>query len=419
MPDLSTSLLGFLAAMLIGALIGLERERHKSELAESGAPGVRSFAIAALSGATASWLQQNHPFPGLLLAICALVAAAGLLQFTAELYHQRESSSLTTQLALIMSVLLGALAMDSRHLAAALAICTMALLAYKRPLHEAIKSLHEDDVYAAARLLIVFFIILPLLPQHAIDPWGAINPYQLGWLVALLSGLSFTGYLAARHFGRTQGSLLTSLAAALVSSTAVTLSLARQSRRLAANEREHLLLAANAAAAWGVMFVRLPLVVALLDPHLGVWVGVREFPLALLCGLFAVVALRRSQQTTHGSNAPELRNPFSLLEALQYAFFLAALLLIAHLANTYLSPRALPFVAAIAGLTDVDPISVAMAQQALHATDPSPFAQAILVATISNSVVRFIIAIVIGQRRFFLPLLALLLAICLPLVACL
>ncbi len=414
--DLSATLLGFLAALLIGALVGLERERHKSELAEPGAPGVRSFAIAALCGATASWLQTQG-YPCLLLLVCALVAATGWLQFAAELRHQPENGDLTTHLALVMTVLLGAVAMESRNLAAALGICTMALLAYKRPLHAAIASLHQDDVYAAARLLIVFFIILPLLPQHAIDPWGAINPYQLGWLVALLSGLSFLGYLAARHFSRTQGSLLTSLAAALVSSTAVTLNLARQSRRLAADEREHILLAANVAAAWSVMFVRLPLVVAMLNQKLGLWVALRELPLALLCALFATILLRRSRQQTHGSEAMALRNPFSLIEALQYAAFLAALLLIAHLAHDYLSPRALPLVAAMAGLTDVDPISVAMAQQAQHVADMHPFAQAIIVACISNSVVRFVIALTIGKKKFFLPLLLLLIAFTLPLIA--
>ena len=112
----------------------------------------------------------------------------------------------------------------------ALAVAIAAVLAYKQPLHGLVSRLDREDVYAGVRLLAATFIVLPLLPDRTIDPWGALNPHKLWLLVLLISGLSLVGYVAMRLLGPNRGIPLTGLTGGLVSSTAVTLSFARQSR---------------------------------------------------------------------------------------------------------------------------------------------------------------------------------------------
>ena len=140
-----------------------------------------------------------------------------------------------------------------RELAIALGVVTAAVLAYKQPLHGFVDKLGWDDVYAGLRLLIATFIALPLLPNRTIDPWGALNPYELWLLVILISSLSLVGYVLTRWLGPARGTALTGLTGGLVSSTAVTLSFAREARDNAQNVAA---LACGILLAWAVMFFR-------------------------------------------------------------------------------------------------------------------------------------------------------------------
>ncbi len=129
------------------------------------------------------------------------------------------------------------------------------MLAYKQPLHGFVGRLDGDDVYAVLRLLVATFIILPILPDRPLDPWQALNPQSLWLLVLLISGLSLVGYVLTRLLGAHRGLPLTGLTGGLVSSTAVTLSFARQSREpqyAAAGAA----IASGILLAWTVSFVR-------------------------------------------------------------------------------------------------------------------------------------------------------------------
>lgn len=409
---MNDSLLGILTAILIGALIGLERERHKRTEGLSGSAGVRSFAIAALSGATAYWLEDHTGIPGLMIVTITLFGLTALMRYGFDAWRDPNASGLTTTLALILTVMLGATALESRELAGALGIATMALLAYKQPLHEAIHSLKEDDVYNAAKLLVASFIVLPLLPNQAIDPWGAINPYRLWWLAILLAALSFIGYLSARYWGRAHGYLITALSGALVSSTAVTLSMARQSRASSAAHDNHYLLAAATALAWGVMFARLPIVISLVSPATAIWLAWQMVPMALICLLAALIMRKKSEQKK-GAPGPtmELKNPFSLWEASQFALLLGALLLGVRLGANYLSPENLVAIAALAGITDVDAAALSLTQESVRNARMQPYATAILAAAMANTLLKAGITWSVGLRTYHRPLIALMIAL--------
>src|SRR5215468_1072501 len=228
----------FGTALLIGALVGIEREKRKSAEAEPGIGGLRTFILLALLGAIAGWLSEALHMPALFVAVVIVVSAAVLAGYVLAARADPEALGITTESAAITVCLLGAMTtLGDRELAVALGVVTAAVLAYKQPLHGLVEKINWDDIFAGLRLLIATFIVLPLLPNHPVDPWGALNPYSLWLLVLLISSLSLIGYVGSRWLGADRGIVLTGLTGGLVSSTAVTLSFARQSGRTVGRRR--------------------------------------------------------------------------------------------------------------------------------------------------------------------------------------
>ncbi len=246
----------FATALLIGTLLGIERERHKQSDGDISVGGLRTFILFAMLGAIGGWLAKLLDFPWILVAVVLATLVAVVASYVLAARVQPDALGLTTELAALAICLLGAMVMlGHREIAVALAIAIAAALAYKQPLHGMVSRLGAEDVYAGVRLLAATFIVLPLLPDRAIDPWGALNPQKLWLLVLLISGLSLVGYVAVRLLGPDRGIPLTGLTGGLVSSTAVTLSFARQSREKG-QARSAPAFACGILIAWGVMFLR-------------------------------------------------------------------------------------------------------------------------------------------------------------------
>ena len=254
----------FAIAILLGALVGIEREKRKAEEQEPGhIAGLRTFTLLALLGAAAGFLSKNLSSPWILAAALLVVGAFIVAGYFVTARSSDGGKGLTTEVAAIVVFLLGAMVMfGERELAIGLGVVTAAVLAYKQPLHGFVEKLGWDDVYAGLRLLIATFIALPLLPNRAIDPWGALNPYELWLLVILISSLSLVGYVLTRWLGPARGTALTGLTGGLVSSTAVTLSFAREARD---NPQNVAALACGILLAWAVMFLRVIVLVAVVN----------------------------------------------------------------------------------------------------------------------------------------------------------
>jgi uncharacterized membrane protein YhiD involved in acid resistance len=222
----------FAIALLLGALVGIEREKRKSEEDDTGhIAGLRTFTLLALLGAVAGWLSRETSSPWILATALLTVGAFVTAGYFVNAKPGPDAKGLTTEVAAPIVFLLGAMVMlGHQAVAIGLGVVTAAVLAYKQPLHGFVERLGWDDVYAGVRLLIATFIALPLLPDRAIDPWGALNPYKLWLLVILISSLSLVGYVLTRWLGPARGAALTGLTGGLVSSTAVTLSFSREAR---------------------------------------------------------------------------------------------------------------------------------------------------------------------------------------------
>jgi uncharacterized membrane protein (DUF4010 family) len=241
--------------------------------------------------------------------------------------------------------------------------------------------------------LIATFIILPILPDRTIDPWDAWNPQSLWLLVLLIAGLSLVGYVLTRMLGAHRGIPLTGLSGGLVSSTAVTLSFSRQSREpqyAAANSA----MASGILLAWTVSFARVVVEVLVVNRALLPSLLPAMLAMTVVCAAFAAWHQRRAGKDVQGKDVP-LRNPFSLTSAVKFAALFAAVLLVVKIVQAYSPETGLYYVAALAGTTDVDAITLSMAQYA-RTGSANIASHAIVIAVLSNTVVKIGMVAVLG-----------------------
>jgi len=388
----------FGTALLIGALVGTEREKRTSAEAEAGIGGLRTFILLALLGAISGWLANALHMPALPVAMLAIVGAAVLAGYVLAARVHPNSLGITTESAALAVCLLGAMTtLGYRELAVALSIVTAAVLAYKQPLHGLVAKIDWDDIFAGLRLLIATFIVLPLLPSRAVDPWGALNPYSLWLLVLLISTLSLVGYVGSRWLGAERGIVLTGVTGGLVSSTAVTLSFARQSHADRRTATAHTL-ASGVLLAWCIMFGRVIAEVLVVNRALVASVLIPFATMGAAAAIAAWILFRRGaggDSTAVKAEAVPLRNPFSLTEASKFAAFFALVLLVVKLVQIRFPGKGLYMVAALAGMTDVDAITLSMAEYA-RSGDAHVAVNAIVVAALTNTVVKCAIVAVLG-----------------------
>lgn len=405
--DLMADAIHFGIAVLLGALVGIEREKHRRERKSKTeqSAGLRTFILFALLGACTAWLARAFDSYWIVAAGLLIVGAFVVAGYVATTRGQQEAVGLTTEVAAVIVFVLGAIdMMGGSEIAIALAVITTAVLAFKDPMHGFVKQLGWDDVYSGLQLLIATFIALPLLPDKPIDPWGALNPYELWLLVILISGLSLVGYAMTRWLGPGKGALVTGLAGGLVSSTAVTVSFAREARTNPANT---MAFASGILVAWAIMFARVLVVVAVVNRAL---LGPIFLPFAAMAlvaaGAAALIYLRghRAGKDANARGELQVSNPFSLISAAKFAAFFAVVLVAVKIAQENFSDSGVYAVAALAGLTDVDAITLSMAEFA-RSGSAQVAVIAIVIASLVNTAVKCGIAFVFSSPALGKPLL--------------
>jgi uncharacterized membrane protein (DUF4010 family) len=380
---------GLASALLIGSLVGIERERSKALSGNVGIGGVRTFILFALIGGVSSWLSQALGNAWIFVASLGAVAALAVAGYVVQARVKPNAVGLTTETAAVGVCLLGG-ASTAGHAEVALAvgIAVSAVLAYKESMHGLVARLGPADISAGVKLLAATFIVLPLLPTAAIDPWGALEPRSLWTLVILIAALSLVGYVATRALGPQRGTAVAGLSGGLVSSTAVTLAFARQSREEGGRTDDAL--AGGLLLAWAVMAVRIVVIVVLLHPPL-LRPMLLPFGAMTVVTLGAAVAFLRRGRAEAPAEAGEvaLKNPFSLTAAVKFGLLFAAVLLVVKGVERYFPGQGYYLVAALAGLTDVDAISLSMAGAARSGgAELGTAAGALVVAALSNTLVK-------------------------------
>ena len=379
-------------ALAVGLLIGLERGWSGRSEAEGGrVAGIRTFGLIGFAGGIAALLfggWNDVAFALVFAALAALVIAAHLADV-----RRTGDLGITTSVAALLAFLLGAVAVSGNlAVAAAGAVLTALLLSLKPELHRWLARLEQEELRAVLKLLLISVVLLPVLPDRGFGPWGALNPYEIWWMVVLIAGLSFAGYVATRAVGPERGVMLTGLVGGLTSSTAATASFAKLYR---ANPKAAGLLAAGAATASAMMLPRLLLIVGIVQPALLVplaW----PFGAAAVASFAAVLLLWRRSARVHTGPALGIANPFEFWAALRFGALLAAIMLLSRAVPAWLGDEGLLLLAAISGAGDVDAITLSMARLTGAELSATIASLAILVAVLANSVVKVAIATIAG-----------------------
>lgn len=399
-PDL---MLRFGIALLIGVLIGLEREFARLKEESKTFAGVRTFPLIALLGCSAALIADLTD----VWAFGSLALIVGLLIAIAYSFDARQGQvGVTSEVAALVVFVCGALSYwKYMDLAAALAVATFGFLTLKPQLHGLARRISNEDLYATLKFAAISLIILPVLPNQTYGPppFDAFNPYKTWLMVVFISGISFLGYVFIKVIGPRRGIGLTGLLGGLASSTAVTLSFSERSS-------EHPNLARPFALAitlaWTMMFGRVLVEVAVLNqPLLGaVWL---PMAVGMTTGLAFCLYYYLAQRTREDSEV-KISNPFELGPAIKFGILYAVILIVAKVAEFYFQDTGLYVASALAGLTDVDAITLSMAQLAgAEGGIAIPTgARAVVLAAISNTVVKGGIAVTAGSktlRRALLP----------------
>ncbi len=383
-----------LVALLVGVLIGLDRERAEVRKARQIFAGVRTFPLVALCGAVPVLLVGQM---GPLLAAVSLVAIAAI----AVVSYLRSSASgdigATTEVAAIATFLLGALAGAGELVVAGACGVAVAVLLVAKPKLEAFsRALTPEELTAALELAVITVIVLPLLPNAGYGPWKVWNPREIWMVVVLVTALSFVGFVAMRLLGERRGMAVTGAVGGLVSSTAVTMAMAERSR-----SAEQM---ARAAAAAGVVASSImPLRVAVLAGAVNAGILPRLLPAMLamtLAGLVAAWVLSRRSHEETADSGKEIRNPFSLLAAVSFAAIYGVVLLVVRGAGVYFGAGGTYLAAGLSAVADVDAVTIAFSRLGPGEAGWAMPAAAVTVAAVANTLVKLGIGVGMGRGAF-------------------
>lgn len=392
-PEIA-ELTGVGMGLALGLLVGLQRGWALRDRAEGTRfAGFRTFALFGLGGGIAGVLygHARGPAMALLIAACVLVIV-GYARATRVDGSVSGTSGVVALLTLAAGFLAGS---GDRLLGTAVAVVMVLLLTMREQLHGWVKRIDETEMLSIARFAVIALVILPLLPDAPFGPYLAWNPRKLWLVVVMVSGFSFAGYVAARVLGPARGVLATAAAGSVVSSTAVTASLATRMRQ---GTSDPWILASGIAIASAVMFLRVLALTAMLAPFALAELARLVAPAIVVSLAAAGWYLRRSRICAQGESAADMamRNPFDLGPALGLTALVMALSVAAHWVLEHYGDRGLALVLALSGMVDVDSAIITMGGLPPGTLEPRTAGLVLAVPVTLNTLVKAAVSISVG-----------------------
>ena len=383
-------------SLVLGFLIGLQREMHiiySNKTRDFG--GARTFSMISLFGYLSAWFSTFFPYFFLIAA-----GVMGIFLIAAYIVNSvsiTEKGTTTEFAALVTFVIGGILTATSPIFAVFTTIIVLFILNIKESVQAYEQTITKKDLSAAILFMIMTFVILPILPDRAIDPMGLVNLYRIWFMVVLVAGISFFGYIAIRILGSTHGIVVAGLFGGLVSSTAVAMSMARRVHEngfLAKN------LALGIALASSMMLIRAGIEMWVINPEI-----TRLFFIPIAVGsLFGYGYIAILYFTSKRENIPqniEFKNPFDLKEALVMGVVFGATLALISLSNRYVGDMGVYAVALVSGVADVDAIILSLSSLAKNGLNPATAQYAIIIAIISNTLAKSALVLFFGKSTLF------------------
>ncbi len=393
----TTHLLAYLYSLAIGLLIGIERERSNRGDPQQ-ALGIRTFALIAVVGTMSVAISTG--------AVVVVMAAIGGLLVVGYRRTNQVDPGTTTEVAAIATFLLGALCYRDAALAAALAIVITILLVSKLRLHSFARDvLTQGEIEDGLKFLVIAFVVLPLLPNRALGPYGVLNPSHIWLIVVALTGISWVGYIAVRALGPRRGLIATGLAGGFVSATTTTVSMGRLSR----SPRIFTSAVAGAQASSVATFIQLEAIMVVVSPALALRLVV---PNAFAATVLLLVAIRGLRRRSKNPSNDEISEPggdqeqprdraFTLLPALVLSVILTGALLVGRWGAAVFGAKGAIIATGAAGLADAHGGALSAATlfaQGNLGLDSTLLA--ISAALVTNSIVKCVLAFTTGGTRF-------------------
>jgi uncharacterized membrane protein (DUF4010 family) len=394
LPELQTAfgepMWRLLMALGMGALIGVERERRKGEGASRAPAGLRTFALIGLAGGLAAQSQSEI----LIFMTAAFVACAALAGYW---LGDRRDPGLTTEVAMFATLLLGVEAQHNTAQALALAVIVTVLLAWREPLHHLARNvLSEDELHNGLIFAIAALVVLPLLPDRTVDPFGLFNPFALWRVAVVMMGLGAAGHAATRIAGPRYGLAVAGFASGFVSSSATIASMGGRSR--AAPDLAGPAAAGSVTSTLGAL-IYLAALVAAANPKL-------LLPLALPLGTAVLVTLLYVALLSRRAFSKPLQHPiagasFQIRTILIFALFLGVFSLVENAAFDWFGSAGIFASAIVTGAIDVHAAATAVATVVTDGrADLSSGDRAILLALTANMLVKMPLSFAVGTRPF-------------------
>ncbi|MGD9496717.1 MAG: MgtC/SapB family protein [Armatimonadota bacterium] len=380
----------FAVSLLLGAFIGLERERGRDRPL-----GIRSFALLTGAATLAALIAERTGC--VWIVPTAFVGLAALLVVGHLGMTERGRYGLTTELAAVMAFGLGVLVFTGpMELAVALGVVTAAVLHFKPQLHALADKATGKDIVAMVQFGLVAFVVLPVLPNRAFGPYQVINPYNVWLMVVLVSGINLAGYVSLKLVGAKYGGLSAGVLGGLVSSTATTYSF---SRRACENGALSGAAALAIIVATAVTVPRMAVEIAIVNPG---FLRQAALPMALvfLASLAPCLVFWWRAGGGAQTRPPEVRNPVQLWGAILFGLIYALVILALAAGQSYFGSEGTYLVGALSGLTDVNAITLSTAR--LVGTErlaAASGADVVVIAYLANLLAKGILAAFVGTRE--------------------
>ena len=382
-----------LLVLFLSFLVGLEREEHKAGAKHYGFGGVRTFPLIGLIGYSVAFLSGTQILP---LMLGFLVVGSFLVLSYWHKLCASEIAGITSEMSGLTTFLVGALVQYGHFwIATALSVASLLLLELKEVLEKLATRIPPEEIFTFAKFLLLTAVVLPILPRQEFGRFH-INPFKTWLVVVAISTISYGSYVLQKVTKKRGGVVLAALLGGAYSSTVATVVM---SRRAAREQRPHLF-SGGILIASGVMYVRLTALIAIFNRRLVASLG----PAFLMLASLAIAAgwlwsLRPEAHETEIKREFEPKNPLELAAAFLFALLFLLMLVATQLAVTYLGKAGVNTLAAIMGITDVDPFIMGMTQAAGSLTPLKTAAAAVLIAAASNNLIKGIYSYSLADRR--------------------
>ncbi|MFO7831112.1 MAG: MgtC/SapB family protein [Desulfuromonadaceae bacterium] len=380
----------YLLSALLGALMGLERERKPTKIA-----GLRTFMLVTLFGCLCGHIGDVNATAWMIPAgLGAVTLQTAIMQM--QRVREDEALGLTTAAALLIAYGTGVLvALRMTEAAVALSLGATAILYFKPLMHAFSRRLSAPDIHAILQFVLIAFVILPILPNRGYGPYEALNPYNIWLMVVMISALNLTGYVTVKFIGRRWSGPVLGLLGGLVSSTATTLSFSRHARK---HPSFSLTAAIVVSLASAVVLVRMTVLVGVVHYpllHTLAWPFIAMFGCAII-PIFFVWKKSADEQAP----LPETKNPAELKQALLFGFLYALVLLAVSAAKDIWGDSGVYAVSFLSGLTDVDAITLSNAHLVQTGTlEAGKAGISILIAFAANMAFKLAMVAAVGTRQ--------------------